>query len=100
MKIVQVVPRSGLGRSLKSRLKSKERALRGKGTTFCRVKEGRWNHTTYPGWINWDEATGGLLVAEVNTRKKGAEWQLLQAFVGYLDRHLGQDIESISIYYK
>jgi Uma2 family endonuclease len=27
------------------------------------------------------------------------EWQLLQAFIGYLDRHLGEHIDMISIRY-
>jgi hypothetical protein len=31
---------------------------------------------------------------------KDHEWQMLQAFVGYLDRHLGEQIESISVYYR
>jgi len=100
MKILQVVPRSGRGPRLKTLLKEKERELRGKGTTFYREREGRWKHVKHPGWINWDESRGGLLVAEVRTRKEGAEWRLLQAFIGYLDRHLGEHIESISIYYR
>lgn len=98
MKIVQVVPKSK--RDLKGALKKKERELRGKTTTFLRSSEGRWTHVKYPGWINWSDAKGGLLVAEVQTKKEGSEWQLLQAFIGYLDRHLSKSIESISIYYR
>jgi hypothetical protein len=100
MKILQVVPKSGNAKKLKALLKNKELSLRGKGTTFYRDREGRWKHERYAGWINWDEANGGLLIAEVQTKKEGAEWQLLQAFIGYLDRHLGDYIESISIYYR
>jgi hypothetical protein len=29
-----------------------------------------------------------------------AEWQLLQAFIGYVDRHIGKHIQSISIIYR
>jgi hypothetical protein len=54
----------------------------------------------YPGRIKWDEALGGLLVAEVHPKKDQSDWQLLHAFIGYLDRHLGEYIESISIYYR
>jgi hypothetical protein len=32
--------------------------------------------------------------------KPNSEWQLLQSFVGYLDRHLGEYIESITITYR
>jgi hypothetical protein len=100
MKIIQVVPRKGIRESLKTSLKRKERTLRGKPTAFQRVTEGRWKHVKYPGWINWDEAGGGLLIVEIQTKKIGGEWQLLQSFIGYLDRHLGDKIENISILYR
>ena len=100
MKTVQVVPRADIDAKLKTLLKQTERELRGGGTTFFREREGRWKHLKYPGWIKWDEALGGLLVAEVHPRKDQSDWQLLQAFIGYLDRHLGEYIESISIYYR
>ncbi len=100
MKILQVVPRAGNSSKLKSLLKKTERSLRGPHTTFQRVREGRWKHVKYPGWIEWDEAPGGLLVAEIRTKVKDHEWQMLQAFVGYLDRHLGDQIESLAVYYR
>jgi len=100
MKILQVMPRAKKNIKLKALLKATERKLRGGTTTFVRQREGRWNHKKYPGWINWDEAQGGVLVAEVNTLDRDAEWQLLQSFIGYLDRHLSEYIESISITYR
>ncbi len=100
MKILQVVPRAGTRAKLKTSLKSTERHLRGPHTTFQRVREGRWKHVKYPGWISWDDSPGGLLVAEIQTKVRDHEWQMLQAFVGYLDRHLGDEIDSISIYYR
>jgi len=89
MKIVQVIPRAESNAKLKTLLKNTERQLRGPHTTFEREKEGRWKHVKYPGWIQWDDAAGGLLIAEIRTRVKDHEWQILEAFVGYLDRHLG-----------
>jgi len=100
MKILQVMPRAKNASRLKSLLKATERELRGGATTFVRQKEGRWKHKRYQGWINWDEAQGGLLVAEVKTLDPKVEWQLLQAFIGYLDRHLSEHIESISVTYR
>ena len=100
MKTIQVVPRAEIETKLKALLKRTERQLRGGTTTFCREREGRWKHVKYPGWIKWDETLGGLLVAEVHARKEQSDWQLLQAFIGYLDRHLGDCIESISIHYR
>jgi hypothetical protein len=54
----------------------------------------------YPGCIHWDDAAGGLLIAELRTKMKDHEWQILEAFFGYLDRHLGDQIESITIHYR
>jgi hypothetical protein len=99
MKILQVVPKPGTKTKLKSLLKITERDLRGPHTTF-HIGEGQWKHVKYPGWIRWEETLGGSLVAEIQTKAKDHEWQMLQAFVGYLDRHLGEQIESISIYYR
>ena len=100
MKILQVVPKAGIASKLKTLLKTTERNLRGPHTTFRRVREGRWKHVKYPGWIQWDQAAGGLLVAEIQSKVQDHEWQVLQAFVGYLDRHLGEHLESISVYYR
>jgi hypothetical protein len=100
MKVLQVVPRPGARAKLKSALKKTEQQLRGPHTTFVRMREGRWKHVKYPGWVEWDDAPGGLLIAEIRTKVKDHEWQMLQAFVGYLDRHLGDQIESISVYYR
>lgn len=100
MKIVQVTPSPAAAGLLKSMLKAKERELRGKGTTLHRSKEGRWTHARYPGWIDWEQTLGGVIVAEVKTKKPESEWQLLQAFIGYLNRHFGESIESIAISYR
>ena len=100
MKILQAVPKPGNDSKLKTLLKNTERNLRGPHTTFRRMREGRWKHVKYPGWIQWDQAAGGLLVAEIHTKVKDHEWQMMDAFIGYLDRHLGDRIESISVYYR
>lgn len=100
MKILQVVPKAGTSSKLKSLLRNTERTLRGPHTTFQRTGTGRWKHVKYPGWIQWDEAAGGLLIAEIHTKVKDHEWQMMDAFIGYVDRHLGEQIESISVYYR
>jgi hypothetical protein len=100
MKILQVVPKARTRSTLKALLKAKERELRGTSTTFVRQREGRWRHKKYQGWINWQEVQGGILVAEIKTLNVAVEWRLLQAFIGYLDRHLSHHIESISITYR
>jgi hypothetical protein len=100
MKVIQVVPKTDSEVRLKALLKAKERELRSGPTAFRRQREGKWVHVKYPGWITWDEAPGGLLIAEVHPGRDGSDWQLLRAFIGYLDRHFGDQIESISILYR
>lgn len=100
MKVLQVVPRRGIEAKLKTILNTTERELRGSRTTFVRQRAGRWKHKKYKGWITWTEAAGGVLVAEIQSKAGDTEWQLLQAFVGYLDRHLGDYIETVSITYR
>ncbi len=97
MKIVMIIPYDDEKPTLKTLLNETERRLRGKGTTLIRERAGRWAHTNYHGWINWDIAKGGVIVAEIQSRKPQAEWQLLQAFIGYLNRHLGDYIDTIII---
>ena len=99
MKVVTVVPIEDDKPTLKTLLIETERRLRRKGTTLLRDKKGRWVHTKYPGWINWDLAKGGIVVAEIKSKKPESEWQLLQSFIGYLDRHLGDYIDTITIRY-
>jgi hypothetical protein len=48
--------------------------LRSPHTTFECVKDGRWKHVRYPGWIQWDDASGNILVAEIHTRAADHEW--------------------------
>lgn len=100
MKVLQVVPRRTNKETLKKLLNAKERKLRGSRTTFYRQSPGRWRHKTYKGSIVWDQARGGILVAEVQSPASANEWQLLQAFVGYLERHLSRYVESITIHYR
>jgi hypothetical protein len=95
-----VIPRRETETRLTTLLNTTERELRGSRTTFVRQRAGRWKHKKYGGWINWTEARGGVLVAEIQSKVPETEWQLPQAFVGYLDRHLGDHIESISITYR
>ncbi len=100
MKVLQVVPRTNAKKKLKTLLNEKERELRGPRTTFRRQRAGRWVHTRYPGWITWGESVGGILLAEVQSKKTDQEWRLLSAFVGYLDRHFADSIESLTIIYR
>ncbi len=62
-------------------------------------EEARWVHTSYPGWIRFHRCLGGVLVAQVNSKKPDDEWQLLSSFVGFLHRHFKESIASINLSY-
>lgn len=100
MKIIQIVPNSKTKERLKSLLKKQERSIRDKGTTFYRAKEGKWKHISYPGWIDWEESVGGLIIAKISSKKIEEEWKILKSFVGYLERYLAEHIDSITIYLR
>lgn len=60
----------------------------------------KWSHASYKGWINLERAAGEVVTAEVRSvSKSGDEWQLLHAFIGWLDRHFGDEIQAINIQY-
>ncbi len=100
MKLVQAIPAREAGVKLKSALDAKERELRGTNTTFYRGSRNKWKHTRYNGWINIEGAVGGILLAEVRSKAENTEWQLLQAFIGYLQRHFADSIDSITITFR
>jgi hypothetical protein len=46
------------------------------------------------------DAIAGPVPALASLRSLDHEWQVMDAFIGYLDRHLAKHIESISVYYR
>ena len=61
----------------------------------------KWSHERYKGWIKLQRAAGEVVTAEVKSLSKGDDqWQLLHAFIGWLDRHFADKIEAINIQYR
>jgi len=100
MKLIQVLTKQKSEVKWVGALQAKERALRGKGTTWQRASSRKWTHRNYHGRVAWEEPVLGLLVARVQSRAEETEWQILNAFVGFLNRHFGADIESITISFR
>lgn len=88
---------------LYARLVEKERALRQEkqGTLHRRGprKRGqdRWVHVRYKGSIRLQKCLGGIVVAELRSGTPSEEWQLLSSFVGFLIRHLRDEISTITM---
>ena len=60
----------------------------------------KWTHKAYKGWIKLEKGAGGVVTAEVISRSEaGDDWQLLHAFIGWIDRHFGESIKSLNIQY-
>jgi hypothetical protein len=100
---VTITPNNG--ENIYSLLKKKELALRRKnqGTLHAsgprRLGKEKWSHSSYKGWVQFQQCLGGVLVAQVQSRDPDAEWQLLTSFVGFLDRHFRKSISSITLSY-
>ena len=101
MRIVQVVSKPDCDNFL-SLLKQKQRDLRKiKRGTFLRVTASRWKHVSYSGYIDFHKAHKSISIFEIKTKATNAnDWQLLHSFLGFLDRHFHQEMESITILYR
>ncbi len=103
MRQVQVIPEAGfrLYRAMAAREVELSRKDQG---TFRRSapkekNRAKWTHIRYPGWIKLRRGMGEEVQIEVRSRRKGSEWQLLQAILGFVDRHFGNKIRAIHIQY-
>ncbi len=97
---LHVIPIDGF--NLYAALTKKETELRRRdiGTwrrSGRRVKDRtKWTHTRYPGYVKIARGMGELVQLEVQA---DVEWQLVDSILGFLDRHFGEDIQSIHIFY-
>jgi|SRR5690348_1482823 len=102
---MQIIPKRGY--RLYGTIVKKEVDLqkRGRGTFFrsgSKTKNAaKWSHKNYKGWIWIERGLGEVVIAELRSRATPQdEWQLLHSFLGFLDRHFGNKIESINIQYS
>lgn len=104
MKLVQIIPIDR--KRLYGAMVRKEAAIRKKGTgTFYRAgakrrNEARWKHTRYKGWVHLERGLAEVVTAEINTLAPEEDWQLLPAFLGWLDRHFGDQVLAVNIQYQ
>jgi hypothetical protein len=104
MKLIQIVPADGF--RLYSAMVKKQAEIRksNRGTFFRSGKKSRgstrWTHVSHKGWINLERGLSEVVTAQVQSRVETDEWQMLTAFLGWLDRHFGGDISSVNIHYR
>ncbi len=103
MRRVQVFPKGRF--HLYGAMVSKEMDLsrRNKGTFrrrgAKRKNKAKWTHSRYAGWIKLARGKSEVVQIEVRSKKE-AEWQLLHAILGFLDRHFGARIRAVHIQYE
>ncbi|HVM81573.1 MAG TPA: hypothetical protein VMU06_21305 [Stellaceae bacterium] len=104
MKVLQIVPREDV--RLYGELVRKEAAIRGAGRgTFYRAGAKRrdaakWRHKAHKGWVNLQRGLSEVVTAEVHAVSDAQDWQMLSAFLGFVDRHFGDEILAITIHYR
>ena len=78
-------------------------ARAGRGTLYRSGKKQKgyekWAHIKYPGWIWFQKCLGGIVVAEITSRVRGAEANLRDSFIGFIDRHFRAHLAAITIEY-
>jgi hypothetical protein len=103
MKIVEITPRRKS--SLYNHLVKREADIRkgGRGT-FARKGPKRagattWNHKRFKGSVSLSREEEELVRAKVSSRTPEDEGGLLKAFLGFVDRHFGPQVATITIHY-
>jgi hypothetical protein len=104
MKLVQIVPREK--NRLYGAMVKKEADIRRRGLgTFHRAggkkrDEAKWRHAKHRGWIKLRRGLSEVVTAEMQTTAPDQEWQLLSAFLGWVDRHFGDQLLAVNIQYR
>ena len=104
MKRLQIAPRAG--KPLYGAMITKQAEIHRSGRgTFSRVgkrqrSQARWKHAKYTGRVQLKSASAELVSVDINSPDKGDESRLLSAFLGWLDRHFGDQVSSVNIQYQ
>ena len=100
MKLVQANPRMDNKQTIFKTLNEKELSLRGGNTSFFKKGRNKWYHVKHNGWVTVSKSEGDILFAKVQAKSASEEEKIFGAFVGYLTRHCGKLIDTLTIYYR
>jgi len=104
MKSLDIVPRRGAG--LFGAIVKKQADIRKKGRgTFLRGRArsrgaARWTHLRYKGSLDLKPGEADAVSVRISSSDRGDEARLLSSFLGWLDRHFGKHISSVTIRYQ
>ena len=104
MKVVEIVPRERT--RLYGALVAKEAAIQksGRGTYVRSGRKthdsARWRHKRYKGTVLLKRSPSEVVTAKVRASTADDERKLLSSFLGFVDRHSGDQVVSITIHYR
>ena len=104
MKLLQIVPREGT-RLYGAIIRKQAEIRRGGRGTFSRArarrrKTARWTHVRYKGSVILEPGLSEAVEVAITSPERGDEARLLSSFLGWLDRHFGEQLSSINIQYQ
>jgi hypothetical protein len=78
---------------------------RGGRGTFSRAgarrrNTARWTHVRYKGSVSLEPGLLEAVEVAIKSPERGDEARLLSSFLGWLDRHFGEQLSSINIQYQ
>jgi hypothetical protein len=103
MKVVEIVPRERI--RLYGILVAKEAAIRkNKRGTYMRVgrktrDRARWKHKNFRGSVHLKRDASERVTATIRAPTPEDERKLLSSFLGFVDRHSGDQVATVTIHY-
>ena len=104
MKSLQVISREST--RLYGAMIRKQADIHRKGRgTFVRARArkrnaARWTHVRYKGSISFKSVPAEAVEVTIQSPDRGDETRLLSSFLGWLDRHFGNQLSTIKIEYR
>jgi hypothetical protein len=100
MRLVQITP-IARGRIYSAMIKKEAEIRKLRAGAFSRVgaktlNKATWKHVRFKGRIGLARERSETVTARV----RSADWQLLTAFIGWVDRHFGDQVQQMTIDYK
>jgi hypothetical protein len=104
MKLLQIMPRNGM-RLYGAMVRREAEIRKGGRGTFSRAgrkraSAARWKHARYPGSISLERTPSELISVEIKSPDQDEEARLLSAFLGWIGRHFGAEVQAINIQYQ
>jgi hypothetical protein len=104
MRLLQIVPRDS--RHFFSDIVEKQDDIRRNGRgTFTRKGpkrrgSARWTHAKFKGSVDLARGPSDVVTAKIKSRASGDEQKLASAFLGWIDRHFGDELVAVTINYR